>query len=132
MGSLRFELGMRTQAESWVGSGPCKMWSLRLWRLSQRRGSLQQRMTGLLGEGRDGAEAGEAAVMDGSETSCDFHSWFLGQTKLLLMQPLMQGLLVLCSAHMLKPSGFKASVGSSLTPGSEHTREGPGWPANPR
>lgn len=73
-------------------------------------------MTGLLGEGRDRAEAGVAAVTDGSETSSDFHSWFLGQTKLLSVQPLMQGLLVLCSPHMLKPSGFKASIGSTLTP----------------
>ena len=76
------------------------------------------------GEGR--AEAGVAAVTGGSETRCDFHSWFLGQTSLLSVQPLLRGFLVLCSARMLKPSGFKASVGSSLTPCGGHRRKSQG------
>lgn len=35
------------------------------------------------------AEAGLAAAMGSSEASCDFHSWLVGQNKLLSVQPFM-------------------------------------------
>lgn len=80
-----------------------------------------------MGKGSDGAKAGVTAVTGSSQISCDLHSWFLGQIKLL---PVLQGLLVFFRAHMLKPYSFKVSAGSSLTPCSEHRSTG--WLDNSR